>query len=51
MAGKILHHLIPRFERGRWGGPGVDEADEFDGFHITIQWLGLIAEIGLGRIC
>ncbi|MDX3885564.1 MAG: hypothetical protein QHC65_14175 [Sphingomonas sp.] len=50
----MIRHLIPRIDASRWGGatltdpPGRDE--EAVGYCLCIQWLGLMIEIGLGRV-
>ena len=50
----MLRHLLPRAEWGGWGGDGpADRAgyrDDVGGGCICIQWLGLVLEIGVGRV-
>lgn len=50
----MLRHLIPRFEVGYWSGGALtwsdDQQDDTRGFSIVIQWLGLLVEIGAGRV-
>ena len=52
-------HHIPRFDGGRWSGsaltkdpalPRPCQHDEVNGFCFCIQWLGLMIEIGTGRV-
>lgn len=52
----MTRHLIPRIDIGRWGG-GALTVDPVDGLQddiagacIVIQWLGLLIEIGIGRV-
>jgi hypothetical protein len=46
--------LIPRFDFGRWGGATLTNPtgrnEQADGFCLCIQWLGLMVEIGAGRV-
>lgn len=50
----MLRHLTPRIDFGRWGGGALswsgDQQDDVQGFCICIQWLGLMIEIGMGRV-
>jgi hypothetical protein len=50
-----MRHLIPRFQIGTWAGPaltddGTPHGDEVRGFHVTVQWLGLMAECAFCRV-
>ena len=50
-----IKHVVPRFECGRWGGAaitcdGSPQGDEVGGWCIAVQWLGLMIEIGFGRL-
>lgn len=51
----MIRHLIPRASFGRWGGAaltcdGSPQGDEADGWCLCVQWLGLLIEIGAGRV-
>lgn len=51
----MIRHLIPRVSADRWcGGALTDDGsptgDEVRGGILAIQWLGLMIEIGVGRI-
>ncbi len=48
-------HLRPRLEHGSWAGGALPDngdphGDEADGYCVVFQWLGLIIEIGAGRV-
>jgi|GEM_PF-4176749 len=45
-----MTHLIPHFEFGHlFGSPMVGEG-ECRGISLSIQWLGLIVDMNLGRV-
>lgn len=51
----MIRHLIPHIDCGRWGGAALTNdgrwgGDDVQGFCIVIQWLGLLIEIGGGRV-
>lgn len=58
----MRRHLIPRAEWGGWRGDGLTvipralrwhpecRHDEVKGGILTIQWLGLIVELSIGRV-
>jgi hypothetical protein len=58
----MRRHLIPRFAASRWGGDGLTVIppadrrhpecahDEIKGGILTIQWLGIIVEIAIGKV-
>ncbi len=51
----MIRHLIPRISAGRWSGgaltdDGSPTGDEVRGGIVAIQWLGLMVEIGAGRV-
>lgn len=51
----MLRHLIPRVSAGSWGGSALTDdgsfkGDEVRGFAFAFQWLGLMIEIGGGRV-
>ena len=50
----MIRHLIPHFDCGQWGGGTLTDPSARDeeavGFCIVVQWLGLIVEIGFGRV-
>lgn len=51
----MIRHLIPHIDCGRWGGAaltddGTMRGDDVQGFCLVIQWLGLLIEIGGGRV-
>jgi hypothetical protein len=50
----MIRHLIPRFEWGGWCGDGPadrnNNRDATRGGCFCVQWLGLIVEIGAGRV-
>ena len=51
---KALRHLIPRASAARWSGSALPDDthhhDMAEGFCLCLQWLGLIIEIGTGRV-
>lgn len=51
----MIRHLRPRIDAGRWGGAalthnGKPDGDDVRGFVLCVQWLGLLIEIGGGRV-
>jgi hypothetical protein len=58
----MRRHLIPRFECGGWRGDGLTvipralrwhpecRHDEVKGGILAIQWLGLMIEVGIGKV-
>lgn len=53
--GRSLRHLVPRIDAGRWGGAALTRdarghPDDVRGAVVCIQWLGLLIEIGAGRV-
>lgn len=51
----MLRHLVPHVRAGRWGGSALTDdgsfnGDEVRGWALAIQWLGLMIEIGGGRV-
>lgn len=51
----MIRHLIPRVSAGRWSGGALSDdgsptGDEVRGIIVAIQWLGLMVEIGAGRV-
>jgi hypothetical protein len=50
----MIRALLPRFSAGRWGGGTLTDPsgrnEQADGFCLCVQWLGLIVEIGIGRV-
>lgn len=49
-----LRDLRPRVDAGGWGGATLTDPcgrdEQADGGCICIQWLGLLLEIGIGRV-
>lgn len=41
--------LIPRVTLCRWGGCDSDGLFDYEGRSLSVEWLGLIAELCLGR--
>ena len=41
--------MIPRLSFCRWGGCDVDGLHDYEGWSITVEWLGCILEIAFGR--
>lgn len=55
LAVRWTRHLIPRLQSGSWGGTALTDdgsptGDEVSGGHLTVQWFGLLIEIGVGAI-
>lgn len=51
----MIRHLIPRLDWGRWSGAaltndGKPDGDEVQGGCLCFQWLGVLIEIGIGRV-
>ncbi len=50
----MIRHLIPRVEAGPWGGGTLSDpsgrTEEAAGFCLCVQWLGILIEIGAGRV-
>lgn len=50
----MIRHLIPRVSIGGWGGASLTEpegrTEQADGYALCIQWLGVLIEIGAGRV-
>lgn len=51
----MIRHLIPHFDAGHWGGAALTDdgsptGDDARGFCICGQWLGVIIELGIGRV-
>jgi len=50
----MIRHLLPRFDWSGWGGASLTDpsgrTEWIDGWCLCIQWLGLMIEIGAGRV-
>lgn len=50
----MMRHLIPRVDWGSWGGGALTgdgrDQDDVAGGCIVVQWLGILVEIGVGRV-
>ena len=51
----MIRHLIPRISVGNWSGAaltddGTPHGDDVRGAAFAFQWLGILIEIGLGRV-
>lgn len=49
-----MNRLLPRFDYGRWGGATLTDPEGRDetanGRALCVQWLGILIEIGIGRV-
>lgn len=41
---------LPRIDAGAWGGGDIDGQNDCKGLCIVVQWLGIIIEIGIGKV-
>lgn len=50
----MLRRFLPSFEVSLWGGATItdpaSDREEVRGGCLCIQWLGLMIEIGIGRV-
>lgn len=45
-----MTRLLPRMDWGRWGGPTIDGDEDCSGYFLVVEWLGVLIEIGCGRV-
>ena len=50
----MIRRLFPYFSAGHWGGASLTDPvgrdEDVKGWHLTVQWLGILVEIGAGRV-